>query len=254
MKRDSSGAISRLTSEWAIRSGIRQDPGRRRFVVSSPTCREHDFEGAPEPLGFDSEGRETLNFIDGEVGYYPLPTYMWSAETLEDVARLIRRLHDASADFPASDEDHWRLPARAPNEIICHNDLAPYNIVFRGGRPVGVIDFDNASPGPREWDLAYAAYRFVPLADPANPDVPVVPFPVQSKRLDLFLESYDPEISRDAIVELLPARIEALIEFTGVRAETEESDLREGLKEHRNIYERDLLYVRKNLDALARSS
>jgi aminoglycoside phosphotransferase (APT) family kinase protein len=31
------------------------------------------------------------------------------------------------------------------------------------GRPVALIDFDVAHPGPRAWDLAYAAYRFVPL-------------------------------------------------------------------------------------------
>ncbi|MPZ68712.1 MAG: phosphotransferase [Actinobacteria bacterium] len=226
-------------------------PTVRRLLTH---LRERGFEGVPEPLGFDSEGRETLKFIEGEVGYYPLPTYVWSAEMLGDIARLIRRLHDASADLPTSDADHWRLPERRPADIICHNDLAPYNVVFRGGRPVGVIDFDNASPGPREWDLAYAAYRFVPLADPENPDVPFVPLPVQSGRLDLFLENYGSEISRERVVELLPARLEALIEFTGVRAETEEDELRDGLKEHRNIYERDLLYVRKNVDALMRSA
>lgn len=33
-------------------------------------------------------------------GVYPLPPYMWTAATLEEVARLIRHLHDATADFP----------------------------------------------------------------------------------------------------------------------------------------------------------
>ena len=77
--------------------------------------------------------------------------------------------------------------------------------------------------------------------------------PVQSGRLDLFLEHYGPEISRDRVVQLLPGRLEALIEFTGVRAETEGDEVRDGLKEHRNIYERDLLYIHKNLDALSSS-
>jgi len=35
--------------------------------------------------------------------------------------------------------------------------------VFRKGMPVALIDFDTAHPGPRIWDVAYAAYRFVPL-------------------------------------------------------------------------------------------
>ena len=32
-----------------------------------------------------------------------------------------------------------------------------------GGHPVALIDWDFAAPGPRAWDVAFAAYRFVPL-------------------------------------------------------------------------------------------
>jgi hypothetical protein len=42
-------------------------------------------------------------------------------------------------------------------------DFAPYNHVFRDGQFVGAIDFDICYPGPRLWDLAYTAYRYVPL-------------------------------------------------------------------------------------------
>ena len=55
---------------------------------------------------------------------------------------------------------------------------------------VGVIDFDTASPGPRVWDLAYTAYRFVPLTDPANPDVPFPGIEQQRRRLALFCSAY----------------------------------------------------------------
>jgi len=51
-------------------------------------------------------------------------------------------------------------PSHVPAEVICHGDVAPYNCVFRDGRPVAFIDFDTAHPGVRIWDLAYAAYRF----------------------------------------------------------------------------------------------
>ena len=53
---------------------------------------------------------------------------------------------------------------RAPVEVICHNDFATYNLVFDGENVVGVIDWDFASPGPRLWDIAYLAYRIVPLS------------------------------------------------------------------------------------------
>lgn len=45
-------------------------------------------------------------------------------------------------------------------------------LMFKGGRSTGVIDFDTASPGPRIWDMAYPAYRSIPLTSPDNPDAP----------------------------------------------------------------------------------
>jgi aminoglycoside phosphotransferase (APT) family kinase protein len=46
---------------------------------------------------------------------------------------------------------------------ICHNDLGPFNVVFKRGRPIAIIDWDNACPGPRMWDVACALWRFTPL-------------------------------------------------------------------------------------------
>ncbi|MEA2518675.1 MAG: hypothetical protein QOF49_755, partial [Chloroflexota bacterium] len=50
---------------------------------------------------------------------------------------------------------------------VCHNDLFPENVVFRGGRPVALIDFAMAAPGRPVWDLAIAAELWCPLGDPA---------------------------------------------------------------------------------------
>ncbi|MDD6792702.1 MAG: phosphotransferase, partial [Thermobifida fusca] len=79
---------------------------------------------------------------------------------------LLRRYHDATVGFVPPRDAVWQLPERAPREVICHGDVAPYNTVFRTGLPVAFIDFDAAHPGPRLWDLALAAYRFVPLSAP----------------------------------------------------------------------------------------
>jgi aminoglycoside phosphotransferase (APT) family kinase protein len=123
------------------------------------------FAGAPRVLGLDEQGREILTFLEGEVPVYPTPPELWSDTVLEEVARLLRRLHDATVemDLPAGG---WREGAAAleGGEVICHNDVAHYNTVFRAGRPVAFIDWDFAAPGPRVWDVAYAAYRFVPLS------------------------------------------------------------------------------------------
>ena len=45
----------------------------------------------------DEEGEP---LADHRLNLVPLPPYMWTAVTLEEVARLIRHLHDATADFP----------------------------------------------------------------------------------------------------------------------------------------------------------
>jgi thiamine kinase-like enzyme len=49
---------------------------------------------------------------------------------------------------------------------VRHNDIAPYNIVYRDARVVGIIDLDLASPADPTWDLAFAAYAFAPIHTP----------------------------------------------------------------------------------------
>jgi aminoglycoside phosphotransferase (APT) family kinase protein len=88
-----------------------------------------------------------------------MPEWVWSSVVLTDVARALRQWHDATCQFDLVDAV-WGFDAREPGEVICHNDFAPYNCVFRGGRFAGAIDFDLCSPGPRLWDIAYTAYRY----------------------------------------------------------------------------------------------
>jgi len=93
-------------------------------------------------------------------------------EALAAVGRLIRGCHDATAGWAPPDARWRRLPG-APDggEVICHNDLAPHNTVFRDGRPVAFTDWDFAAPGPRAWDLAHAVWRFAPFDASGDPDV-----------------------------------------------------------------------------------
>jgi Ser/Thr protein kinase RdoA (MazF antagonist) len=124
------------------------------------------FDGAPRALGLDATGRQVLEYIPGELAD-TLPA-LTGAE-LGRVGALIRRLHDATATFDAPGDAGWDVvipPDR--QELICHNDLAPWNLVCDGVRMV-FIDWDGAGPGSRLWDLAYAAHGFVPLAPAGDP-------------------------------------------------------------------------------------
>lgn len=113
------------------------------------------FDYAPKFLGIDEKNREILSFIEGEAGNYPLKKYMLSNDVLKEIAKMLRLYHDAVSDFQISDE--WKPMDNTPDtmEVICHNDFAIYNIIFYHEKPVGIIDFDVAAPGPRLWDIAY---------------------------------------------------------------------------------------------------
>ena len=116
----------------------------------------------PEPLGTDEQRRDVWSFIAGEV-VHDQPAWLWSLEVLTSVARRLREWHDATASFERRPDDVWWWPGKLPADVICHVDFAPYNHVFRDRRFVGAIDFDICYPGPRLWDLAYTAYRYLPL-------------------------------------------------------------------------------------------
>ena len=78
----------------------------------------------PEALGIDEQGREVLSWLPGEVGGWPVPDWVWSAQTRAEVGAMLRAVHDASVDFSPADAV-WRSPAHEPQEVVCLNDAAP---------------------------------------------------------------------------------------------------------------------------------
>src|ERR687894_794302 len=67
---------------------------------------EVGFEGAPRVLGFDEQGREVLTYIPGEVPHRAEPA-LETDRALEEAARLLRRYHDAVADFALPPGINW---------------------------------------------------------------------------------------------------------------------------------------------------
>jgi hypothetical protein len=176
--------------------------------------RAAGFDRVPEPLGIDERGREIISLLPGAPATYPLPGFAWSDATLGAVARCLRAFHDASVGFVPPPDGRWRWPAHEPAEVICHNDFAPYNLMFEDGRLTGVIDLDLASPGPRVWDMAYTAYRFAPLTDPGNPDAPFAGADVQLRRLAAFCAAYaHPGVGPADVLRSAAAKLRELVAF-----------------------------------------
>jgi len=200
----------------------------------------------PEPFGVDDQGREILSYRAGEVGNYPLPSWLWTEEILVQAGALLRRVHDASRGFsePAA---VWQLPGRQPAEVICLNDVAPYNMVFQSGRIVGLIDLDTASPGPRIWDLAYLAYRLVPFVEDAEVDFTGAQ---RSARLSRLIEAYGGGFTDAEVYEVMAQRLIELAVFTDGRAE---QTGRHDFVEHAALYRRDaaMLSARAETSAAA---
>ncbi|SER16819.1 Phosphotransferase enzyme family protein [Lentzea xinjiangensis] len=111
-------------------------------------------EAAPRLLGIDAEGREVLSFQQGAT-LTAFRAREWSPAQITAAARLLRRLHDATAGTPLAGGE----------ETVCHNDFSPLNVAFADGLPVSAFDFDQGAPGPRTRDLAYAAWLWLLGAD-----------------------------------------------------------------------------------------
>ncbi|KNH35898.1 phosphotransferase [Exiguobacterium acetylicum] len=181
--------------------------------------------GVPRFVGIDEQNREILTFLPGETADYPLKAYMWHDDVLDDVARLMRKYHDATVDFEVSPDWAPLLNTPSPYEVICHNDFAVYNTIFEDQKLSGVIDFDLAAPGPRAWDIVYALYTFVPLSNRRQaPDGFVIDYAAEqddarfSERVSRFLDAYGYEGSRSELLSLLLLRVEALYLLIDQRA------------------------------------
>jgi Ser/Thr protein kinase RdoA (MazF antagonist) len=124
------------------------------------------FTGAPRTLGRDDRGRHVLEYIPGKVAADPRAL---GDSSLRRVGRLVRDLHDASQGFRPPPGARWNVaipPDRA--DLICHHDLAPWNLVMGQDRWV-FIDWDGAGPGSRLWDLAWTIATFVPMERGGDP-------------------------------------------------------------------------------------
>lgn len=121
----------------------------------------------PAVLGRDERGRQVLEMVPGRLAMESPPLTL---DELARVGRLVRSIHDAAQGLvwdPGAVPENV-LPV-AGADLVCHNDLAPWNLVV-GPRWV-FIDWDGAGPSTRLWDLAYAAQSFTvndARTDPAD--------------------------------------------------------------------------------------
>ncbi|GAA0230441.1 aminoglycoside phosphotransferase family protein [Actinomadura nitritigenes] len=207
------------------------------------------FPYAPRPLGVDEQGREVLTFIDGDSG-----PQGW-AKVADDrglsvFARLLRDYHDATVGFSPPEQAVWASGPSALGEgqVVCHGDFGPWNVVWRGDHPVGIIDWDFVGPAPRLHDVAYALQYVAPFRDDAEclrwlhfPQVPD-----RRRRLERFCTAYGlttPLGIVDAVIDRQRQNIDLVRRLASQGHEPQATWVREGLLEE---LDRRLAWSRSN--------
>jgi aminoglycoside phosphotransferase (APT) family kinase protein len=181
----------------------------RSIHVFLRAVTEAGFEGAPRPVGIDEDGRERLEFIEGEVPEPPYPDWSQPDTALVSVAKLLRRLHEAACGFDAHGLT-WNEALADPvgGTIMCHNDVELSNVVFRDGIAVALLDFEFTAPGRPVYDLAQLGRLCVPIEDEIDQARMGWRPADRPARLRLIADAYG--LSRDGRAGLLTAMNDAL--------------------------------------------
>jgi aminoglycoside phosphotransferase (APT) family kinase protein len=186
------------TNEGVVRIG---DTVRRPPVFATQLMRDvlvHleqvGFEASPRWLGRDEQGRDVLSFIEGET-FSDCRAIIWSDDQLAASARLLR-YHDAVAGSPLAGKE----------DVVCHGDYGPWNLVWREGLPAAVIDFDTTRPGERAEDIGYALWKHLNLG------LVELSADEQAHRARVFVQAYGSEIDIAGAIDR--AQEQARVRFT----------------------------------------
>lgn len=213
------------------------------------------FTQAPVHISRDADaGTETLSFIPGQAGTYPLSAAQRSDEALVNVARAIRAMHDAASGFVAPEPGNWQYRTAIPAEVDCigHNDLGPYNVIYHGAEVAAIIDWDFAGPSSRAWDLCYAAHRFVPLSAPRSTRAfGWDRMPDRAARLHLFTQAYGGALALPYLLDLLIVRLAAICANIEQQVQLGNPKFaRQRDEKHTEGYREDMQYILRHRDSL----
>lgn len=162
----------------------------------------------PHFFGRDELGRQMIEYVPGELA----DTRALSTADLTRVGALIRSIHDAAEGAPLDGEWSALLPPPAPADLLCHNDLTPWNLVT-GDRWV-FIDWDGAGPSTRAWDLAYSVPAFAGLVADSDPLGGV-------ERIRALLSGYRATRQlASEVIGLMPSRSQAMADMLAAAAKS----------------------------------
>lgn len=137
---------------------------------------------------------DALTYLEGEAGPSGWAKVV-EESGLSEFARMLRDYHQAVAEWHPREEITWydgSTGAGGEGEIVCHGDYGPWNVVWRGTTPTGLIDWEYARVAPPAHDVYYALQYVAPFRS----DEECVQWlrysapPDRKRRTEIFLTSY----------------------------------------------------------------
>ena len=107
---------------------------------------------------------EYTEYINGEM----IHPNKWTDEGLFEIGKLIKNLHDMAKKFEHNnnmDWKQWYLRELGKPEICSHGDIAPWNIITKENKIIGLIDWECAGPIDPIIELARVCWLFPQLHD-----------------------------------------------------------------------------------------
>jgi predicted metal-dependent phosphoesterase TrpH len=106
---------------------------------------EKKFSFIPKYLG----EKDNLNHFEYTQGFVPDNIGRTTINQLVEFMKIVRKMHDLSKEFTKTDQ------------VICHGDLSPCNVVFEGPHIKAIIDWDNIYIGNRWEDISYILWLWI---------------------------------------------------------------------------------------------
>ncbi len=177
--------------------------------------QEAGFTEAPVPGPLTEDAADSdwddVGYIEGTGGDAAC-LLVTTDEAVAAVAQLLRRYHDLVATWRPEVEPVWFDGQRGTGDggehLVCHGDVGPWNLVWRDGAVVGLIDWEYATIGTRRTDIAYALHYLVPFRDRSYwQGVLGMPTrPRRRHRMSVFAEAYGIGVDEQLVDDVLASQ------------------------------------------------
>ncbi|QIK69666.1 phosphotransferase [Erysipelothrix sp. HDW6C] len=230
-------------ADTVIRTRKKETPTIHRFLNH---LQSKGFTASPRVIALEAE-TEILSYMDGDIlkDYPHAFTIEQRIAIVKSVATLLREFHDKGQDFEVMPSDSFFLRYEGPKDdcVMCHNDIAPYNMTFKGTSAHGIFDFDTICPAPRKWDIAYAVYRFASLG---NEYLAIYNSKEHENRIHLvkvFCDAYGWEAQ--GIIKDVCARLQALVDLFDREVERNTQAFIDMKKAgHQDFYKKEIVFLK----------